>query len=840
MSRPPFIPPTWKDKDSGERYAFAHAWAYRPAGGGEPIGFVARYEHAGKKLVVPFFDPLLVRGTFRAGAAKVPRPLFGLDTLGWPGPLFVVEGEKPAAALHALGLGAVSAPGGSRAADRADWKPLLEGRTAPLLLWPDDDEPGRAYAVAVWDFIEAAEATEAARCLIKPPAGTPAVEGADAADWLAAALGTDGRPWDGLGPLPAGVDVAELRERLLRAMEGMTGPLPASWRPPEADKAVAPGTRRVRPEYVVTRRGTFRIRYTKEGAIEEQLSNFAVRITEEAIRDDGRTQDLALTLAGEREGAPLAPVTLTVEQFRQMLWPMKAWGTACLVYPGQAAAEHLRHAIQVTSHQDRPVRRRTVYTHTGWRNIGGAWCYLSAGGAIGAAGMVEGIDTDLGELSAYALPAPSSSPAEALAAARASLAAAECAPPHVAVPLVGAMFVAPFSAILDPDMVLWLEGPSRTRKSSYAALMLAHFGPHIDRTHLPANWHDTANNMEYKAFILKDAPLVIDDYAPQASQKAQADLDRAVQRLIRNIGNRAHRGRQRADMTQSQGFPPRAFVLATAEQYPGVESAVARLFGVTLTDGEVNMAALTAAQEDARRGLLARAMADFLRRVAADYPARTKAIAERWRELRADAMRRGLDGRLQEQAAFLMAGYEAATEQWTAAGAITEQERDHRRAEGWTLLLALANHHGRRITNEQPADVLRRTLLDLFAAKAVFVRCKEDGGKPVNAEALGWSGEGAPGEFIGWHSDIDKTLYLLSTPTLTAVHEASRKSGNPIAIKEAPLWRQCESRGFLRVDGSSGQGANRQGYTTVKWIAGQARRVLAFDAVRLLGLPASA
>src|SRR5438874_785271 len=32
------------------------------------------------------------------------------------------------------------------------------------------------------------------------------------------------------------------------------------------------------------------------------------------------------------------------------------------------------------------VRRETVYAHTGWRDVGGRWVYLHAGGAIGADG----------------------------------------------------------------------------------------------------------------------------------------------------------------------------------------------------------------------------------------------------------------------------------------------------------------------------------------------------------------------------------------------------------------------------------------------------------------------
>ncbi|MBS0600062.1 MAG: hypothetical protein JSR94_02385, partial [Proteobacteria bacterium] len=116
MSRPEGIPATWHDQETDERAAFRHCWAYRPAPGAEPLGYVARFERAdGGKLVVPFFKLNGAPGRFKAGAAAEPRPLFGLDRLDAPGPLFVVEGEKDASALHRLGLAAVTAPGGSKA-----------------------------------------------------------------------------------------------------------------------------------------------------------------------------------------------------------------------------------------------------------------------------------------------------------------------------------------------------------------------------------------------------------------------------------------------------------------------------------------------------------------------------------------------------------------------------------------------------------------------------------------------------------------------------------------------------------------------------------------------------
>ena len=57
---------------------------------------------------------------------------------------------------------------------------------------------------------------------------------------------------------------------------------------------------------------------------------------------------------------------------------------SALVMPGLATQDHLRVAVQSGSTS---VARRTVYAHTGWREIDGRHAYLTASGALGAASL---------------------------------------------------------------------------------------------------------------------------------------------------------------------------------------------------------------------------------------------------------------------------------------------------------------------------------------------------------------------------------------------------------------------------------------------------------------------
>lgn len=79
-----------------------------------------------------------------------PRPLYGLDRLAkHPGkPVILVEGEKVADAAYELFQDhpVLSWLGGSRSVRTANWK-ALKGRS--VLIWPDNDEPGKEAAEQV-------------------------------------------------------------------------------------------------------------------------------------------------------------------------------------------------------------------------------------------------------------------------------------------------------------------------------------------------------------------------------------------------------------------------------------------------------------------------------------------------------------------------------------------------------------------------------------------------------------------------------------------------------------------------------------------------------------------
>lgn len=189
------------------------AWVYRDTEGRE-LGQVWRFDRAdGGKEVMPL--TLWREGgrlSWRFRAPPEPRPLYGLERIAAhpAAPVLVVEGEKAADAAARLlpACAVVTSPSGSRSASKANWSPTRGRR---VLIWPDADEPGDAYAADVVRLALAAGAASVGllkRDRLTALRGADLPEGWDAADCEAegldaaalAALLADPGAWQPLQP----------------------------------------------------------------------------------------------------------------------------------------------------------------------------------------------------------------------------------------------------------------------------------------------------------------------------------------------------------------------------------------------------------------------------------------------------------------------------------------------------------------------------------------------------------------------------------------------------------------------------------------------------------------
>ena len=311
------------------------------------------------------------------------------------------------------------------------------------------------------------------------------------------------------------------------------------------------------------------------------LANGTAQIVEEIWLDDGSNEpQMDFIIGGELStGQHLPKVQIPAADFDMMKWPRR-WGSRFILSAGRSTQDHFRAAVQ---HLSGTPPRRTVYTHTGWREIGGQPCFLTSAGALGGSDSSLQIDLKMGRpdthMVRYALPAP----ADIAQAMTTSLSFWRITDATITVPIWAAMFLAPLSPFLNPDFGLWVHGLTGSMKSSIVACALAHFGQWQGKdakAFLPSNFQSTSNAILLNAFQAKDVPLVVDDFAPGATQREMRERDATAANLLRSIGNKSARGRMRDGRHFQADFPPRCFAIITAEDLPSTASIMARGIGV--------------------------------------------------------------------------------------------------------------------------------------------------------------------------------------------------------------------------------------------------------------------
>jgi uncharacterized protein DUF927 len=345
---------------------------------------------------------------------------------------------------------------------------------------------------------------------------------------------------------------------------------------------------------------------------------------------------------------------------------------------------------------------------------------------------------------------------------------------------------------------VWIEGATGSMKSTLAALALAHFGP-FDRLHLPGAWTSTANQLERRAFLLKDVPFVIDDYAPSSLDARELEIKAG--RLLRAAGNGAGRGRLRADLTERPAYHPRGIIVVTGEQHPPGQSLLARTIVTELDKGAVNLAALSTAQ--AAAGQLPHAMAGFVAWLAKQMPTLQQSLAEGFAAIRARAWKGDPHLRVPEAIAHLYLGVDLGLAYATEIHACSTAEAGALRDRAWEALLEIRAAQGALILGEQPSHRFLRVLLTLLVqGKGVLLN--RTGGDETRRDLLGWQD--------------DESLLLLPEATWHAVTQFCRDTGDAFPIREERLRHDLEKEGLSDPDPGRRTAAVR--------IRGRIRRVL--------------
>jgi Domain of unknown function (DUF927) len=531
-------------------------------------------------------------------------------------------------------------------------------------------------------------------------------------------------------------------------------------------------------------------------------------------------------------------------QFAGMNWCMEHLGAGAALWPGFGIKDHARAAIQFLSGD--PLERK-VYAHLGWREIGGTWYYLHAGGAIGPVGPVQDIEVSLPpDLQRYQLPEPPTGMALA-ESIRSSLLLLEVAGAQITVPLYCGIWRAVLGGC---DSGLHLVGHTGAGKTELAALALQHFGAGLDARHLPGSWLSTDNALETLAFVAKDALLVVDDFSPTEGQYDLQTMHRKADRLFRGQGNTAGRGRLRADGTLRSTRPPRGMLLSTGEDVPRGQSLRARVMVVEVPQkgiGAVDWQKLTDCQDKAAAGCYAQAMAGFLRWLAPQHRDVQRDLRDEISTLRAQARQTDQHRRTPDIVANLAVGFQYFLTFAQEIGAVDQSQAAELWQRCWEALEEVA---AAQQEHQAASDPVRR-FLELLGAAISSGRAHlsdSNGDAPEQATAWGWRevevGVGdnvrtewrPQGEHIGW-LDLEE-IYLQADSAYAVVQKLVRDGGDQLPVTLATLKKRLRERGLLASTEKHRAGGHVVERLEVRRVLqGKRRWVLHFSAASLANTP---
>ncbi len=556
------------------------------------------------------------------------------------------------------------------------------------------------------------------------------------------------------------------------------------------------------PRYFVEGGRIFARYYDSSGGENvESLCNFDAQIKSDVMRDNGLEPVREFHIGGKLGKRHLKTARVRADQFSEMGWVLRDWGSVAIIEAGGRKKDQLRAAIQYLS---REVEHRTIYTHTGWREVeedGQAKrYYLTAAGAVGKEGIEVELDDDL---DLYQVPVHPENPAEAM---RASLEFLGIAPERATFPIWSAVWLAPLRELINVAFALWVFGGTGAMKSTLVAAALNHYGGGFDDKHLPCSFVDTANRIEQKAFVVKDALLLIDDFTPQKDRRSASEYTLKAHRIVRDVGNLTGRGRLTSEATARATYAPRGMVAITGEDLPESEALIARLFVVEMFRGDVDIPKLTAFQ--GQRNLLPNAMGGYVQWLAQNWEGLSQTVPAQWRNYRQRAFGSGIHLRLPEAVAGLALGLEMGLRYAVYLGVVEQEQYAALMEKGWNSMLQGAQGMAQRVHEEKPETLFTRTISEMLTQGRIYLRHRENG------KLLG--GASDRGEFFGWFDQ--NYIYMLPEATYNLVAKYFRDQGNVFPVRESTLRKMLEESGILI--GREGRRARSE------YLEGRTQRVL--------------
>jgi hypothetical protein len=541
-----------------------------------------------------------------------------------------------------------------------------------------------------------------------------------------------------------------------------------------------------RNRYLIHDGRVFAIKGYGEKVHSKKLTNFYLTSIRPIVRDNGLDKDHSFEIEATL-GEHTVPEELLADDFQRMRWPLNVLGPDALVTPRMEP--EAAYGLQVTA---RKLPKKVIFTHVGWRTIGGKAYYLHADGAIGADGNRKDIRATLpGKLRYFSLPDPPTGE-ELRKVVLASLGLLGVASDSISLPLFSAIYRAPLE---NSAMTVYSSGGTGLRKTAVNLVAQQHYGKDFDEKGIH-HWDSTSNFLKEDLFSTKDCTALVDDFVPNGSIREITKAYATADDLIRSVANQSGRGRLSKDGRPQIPHEPRGLMLATGETRPSGHSLAARTVHLSFTKNSVDNERLTQCQTDARAGLYAQAMAAYLQYIARRYGLVRDQIKVRTDELRALLTTEGRLLRSANNLASLAVGFEVFLSFAIVARAIDSAEADELWHRVWSTFLKLAAAQDDVQQSEDPAKEVLRLLYSAALNEKIFLEDLDPGelnSPSANALRVGWKESADDGSGEVWYCEPE-ALHA-------AIVRLYRDQNSALPWAKEILWQRLAERGYTRQHG---------------------------------------
>lgn len=522
--------------------------------------------------------------------------------------------------------------------------------------------------------------------------------------------------------------------------------------------------------------------YRRTGQNEKKyLANFTAYLLEAVTKDNGSEKATYFTVAGKGStGITLPLVTVPTSQFAAMNWVTTSWPPFFRIAPGNGNKEYVRDYIQG---QAADLQEKTIYTHTGFREVDKKLCYLYHGGAIGHDHILCELE---GDLHKYTFADPQG--IDERTALKEVFNLFNMAPPEIGYPLLAFTYLAPLNYFMEkhgiaPAFVLFCIGATQSYKTNTSMLYLSHFHAYSGMNEPPpANFRSTANAIEKMAFILKDMPLLIDDYHP-ATEKDKKNMDALAQTISRAFGDHSSRNRMNSDTTLKQTFYPRGLGIVTGEDTPSLgQSGIARNYFVHFNPGDVDQKKLTERQSNAK--LLNIAMQGYIKWLIENADEIKTNIKSLYDMTLQTLQTKSFYGRAGTTITCLLIGVYYFAEYAASVGLLDTNSGKEFVTTAEAVFLTSGENQIKAQAEEKPTAIFLSTLNELLASGK---KATEDmNGKVENAPSVD--------RRIGYHDE--RYCYLFPDIAFNAVCEALKGSNTGFPVNKDTLVAYLVKEGF--------------------------------------------